>query len=171
MWLTKLFVLLLYKTAESYDLLGLIHPGSECACKLLAFTIYFHALSLTKFFLSKEKMHFGRLCKLRVRQWTVNPSPPLTTVWSPYSMWSKVWSPYSVRSPYWFLTGNSMSVIQCCHYKVFQSISILSIRKIVIDDASDYQNDRIGYTQLFVAMPKIQNKSGKFEVRFYFFPA
>ena len=41
------------------------------------------------FFSLEDKMHFGRLCKLRVRQWTVNPSPPLTTVWSPYSLWSQ----------------------------------------------------------------------------------
>ena len=102
----KLIVILIVTVqncSQSYP----IYPGSERVCKLLAFSIYFHALSLTRFF--GEKMHFGRLCKLRVRQWTVNPSPALTTVWSPHSLWSV--------SPYWFQTGNSMSVTQCCHYK------------------------------------------------------
>ena len=85
--LIVILIVTVQNCSQSYP----IYPGSERVCqgkdfcKLLAFGIYFHALSLTRFFW--EKMHFGRLCKLRVRQWTVNPSPALTTVWSPHSLW------------------------------------------------------------------------------------
>ena len=107
-------------------------------CLLLPFTLSCIVFNQVLFSL-KDKMHFGRLCKLRVRQWTVNPSPPLTTVWSPYSLW---WSPY------WFITGNSMSIIECCHYKCVSEYTlntqyiriephVLRKRQIVVDVASN----------------------------------
>ena len=74
-------------------------------------------------------MHFGRLCKLRVRQWTVNPSPALTRVWSPHSLWSV--------SPYWFQTGNSMSVTQCCQYKCVSEYQSLKQKSLLFSLLSE----------------------------------